>query len=188
MPVRVEYPDAGPFERDQAQNVLMRRPCVGALVHDLTNARAGRDNEAHGRLLTWEAGRCHECVAHLRYPSSDLHDDPRSPRALRGAFFCSRSGSAKSAGGGFRPPLLFAQTASPQLTSLNRCSIVIQPARCIALRRAGLPRARPHQVRRLFQLAGGGASVTPTDALLRLAVARTVAAGHFSILGRRMPK
>jgi hypothetical protein len=62
LSVRVEYPDAGPFERDQAQNVLMRRPCVEALVHNLTNANARRDNEAHGRRLAWEVGRCHECV------------------------------------------------------------------------------------------------------------------------------
>ena len=40
-------------------------------------------------------------------------------------------------------------------------TMVTQPARCMVLRRAGLPRAWPHQVRGLFQLAGAGASITP---------------------------
>jgi hypothetical protein len=59
LPVRVEYPDAAPFEREQAQNVLMRRPCVLSLLDDLTNANARRDNEAHGRRLAWRAERYH---------------------------------------------------------------------------------------------------------------------------------
>ena len=37
--------------RDKAHNAFGRRLGVGALVHDLTNASAGRDNEVHGATV-----------------------------------------------------------------------------------------------------------------------------------------
>jgi hypothetical protein len=57
MAVCVEYAGGGPFEGNQAESVLMRRACVGALIYNLSNSSAGGYDEPHAFGLTVSKNR-----------------------------------------------------------------------------------------------------------------------------------